>query len=197
MARKQKSQQGEPFYEQLRLALNHFSDPQWLGEHSPLAAPYFLGEALRHGTTSTAVSRGRTLQKELQAATASLWADNLPYDKESLVTAVNEERREIGNKGNHYHYLLLELRYFRLYFKNSYPIASQEQDIRDYLGVSRGPYFNHMKAARQALGNALLKRLRPTFRLERPHKSHPNINWSARNDTTMSASIGYQSNCRH
>ncbi len=172
MARKQKSQQGEPFYEQLRLALNHFSDPQWLGENSPLAAPYFLGESLRRSsTTITAVSRGRTLQKELQAAVASLWVDTLPHDKESLVTAVNEERREIGNKGSHYHYLLLELRYFRLYFKNSYPAASEEQDIRDYLGVSRGPYFNHMKAARQALGNALLKRLRPTFRLERPFTS--------------------------
>lgn len=168
MARKQKSQQGEPFYEQLRLALNHFSDPQWLGENSPLAAPYFLGEALRHATTTTAVSRGRILQKELQAAAAALWVDALPHEKDLLVTAVNEERREIGNKGNRYYYLLLELRYFRLYFKNSHPLPTQEQDIRDYLGVSRGPYFNHMKAARQALGNALLKRLRPTFRLERP-----------------------------
>ena len=169
MAQKQKSKQGEPFYEQLRLALNHFSDPQWLGDHSPLAAPYFLGESLRHAQgAATAIARGRALQKELQAAATTLWAGSLPHDKKSLETAVNEERREIGNKGNLYHYLLLELRYFRLYFKNSYPFATQEQDIRDYLGVSRGPYFNHMKAARQALGNALLKRLRPTFRLERP-----------------------------
>jgi tetratricopeptide (TPR) repeat protein len=169
MARKQKSQQGEPFYEQLRLALNHFSEPAWLGENSPLAAPYFLGEALRRvPTTSTAVLRGQVLQKELQAAAASLWREQLPHDKDTLVTAVNEERREIGNKGKHYYYLLLELRYFRLFFKNSYPAVSQEADIRDYLGVSRGPYFNHMKAARQALGDALLKRLRPTFRLERP-----------------------------
>ena len=169
MARKQKPQQSEPFYEQLRLALNHFSEPAWLGINSPLAAPYFLGEALRRSPAApTAVLRGQVLQRELQEAAASLWPDKLPHEKETLVTAVTQERRDSGNKGRRYYYLLLELRYFRRYFKNSHPLASQEPDIRDYLGVSRGPYFNHMKAARQALADALLKRLRPTFRLERP-----------------------------
>ena len=169
MAKKQKSQSSAPFNEHLRQALNHYRDAAWLGENSPLAARYFLGAALertRNGTT--AVSRGRVLQLELQAAAASLWTDRLPRDKEQLVTAVNEARGEIGNKGNAYYYLLLELRYFRLYFKNSYPRADNEQDIRDYLGVGRGPYFNHAKAAREALAEALLRRLQPTFRLDRP-----------------------------
>ncbi len=79
-------------FEQLRLALNHFSDPQWLEAQSPLAAPYFLGESLRRSSAkTTAVSQGRVLQKELQSAATSLWGDNLPHDKESLLTAVNEK----------------------------------------------------------------------------------------------------------
>ena len=34
----------DAFDRQVEAALEHFSEPTWLGEHSPLAAPYFLGE---------------------------------------------------------------------------------------------------------------------------------------------------------
>ena len=52
-----------------------------------------------------------------------------------------------------YHYLLLELRYFRRYFyPRAQPQAKREVDLREYLGVGRGPYFNHLKTARQNLG---------------------------------------------
>jgi hypothetical protein len=36
----------DPFARSVEIALEHFADPAWLGEHSPLAAPYFLGDAL-------------------------------------------------------------------------------------------------------------------------------------------------------
>ena len=167
---KRKSQQTASYYEQVRLALNNFPDPQWLGEHSPLAAPYFLGAALkRSAQAATRQGRGEILQQELQMAAQALWPGPLPADKESMVTAVNEERQEQGNKGAMYHYLLLELRYFRRYFyPRAHPRAKREIDIREYLGVGRGPYFSHLKTARQNLGDALLGRLRPSFRLERP-----------------------------
>jgi tetratricopeptide (TPR) repeat protein len=170
------------FYEQLRLVLNNYHDPQWLGEHSPLAAPYFLGASLSEvaeagapaagaPAAGTAVGRGRILQQVIQTAANSLWDGPLPKTREALETAVQAARQEQGNKGNQYHFFLLELRYLRRFFRSrAYPSADSEQAIRDYLGVGRGPYFNHLKAAREALGEALIQQLQPTLRLEQPPK---------------------------
>ena len=162
---------GEPFHDQLRLALNSFDDPTWLGENSPLAAPYFLGDALHHANDGqTAVGRGRILQTLLKKAADTLWPDAaLPRTREELEASVAEERRDVGNKGSRYTFLLLELRYFRSYFRPlDYPRAGHEQDIIEFLGVGRSPYFRHLKAARETLAEALLSQLHPTFRLERP-----------------------------
>ena len=165
-----KSNSAGLFFDQLRLALNNYHDPQWLGETSPLAAPYFLGAALVGVQDAhTAVGRGRVLQQAIQTAVDSLWHGPLPTSREELETAVQLARQEEGNSGNHYYFLLLELRYLRRYFRSrANPSANSEQAIRDYLGVGRGPYFKHIKAAREALGEALINLLQPTFRLEQP-----------------------------
>ncbi|MCB9419750.1 MAG: tetratricopeptide repeat protein [Ardenticatenaceae bacterium] len=158
------------YFDQLRLALNNFHDPRWLGRESPLAAPYFLGTALTGGEAGhTAEGRGRALQQVIHQAADSLWGGPLPISRQELETAVQEARQEEGNSGSRYHFLLLDLRYLRRYFRpRANPPADSEQAIRDYLGVGRGPYFNHIKAARGALGEALINLLQPTFRLERP-----------------------------
>jgi tetratricopeptide (TPR) repeat protein len=172
MVQKQKNNlSSEPLHDQLRLALNNFDDPAWLGEQSPLAAPYFLGEALQMVTNgATAVGRGQALQKILKQAADTLWPqERLPRSRAELEEIVTEERREQGNKGNGYVFLLLELRYFRAYFRPlDYPKAGHEQDLIEYLGVGRSPYFRHLKAARKLLADALLTQLHPTYRLERP-----------------------------
>ncbi|MFZ1396160.1 MAG: tetratricopeptide repeat protein [Candidatus Promineifilaceae bacterium] len=172
MTRKQKDNPGsEPFHDQLRLALNSFDQPAWLGEESPLAAPYFLGDMLQTvADGATAVGRGQVLQKILKQAADTLWPHNrLPHSRDELEAMVAEERRDQGNKGSGYIYLLLDLRYFRTYFRPlDYPKAGHEQDIIEYLGVGRSPYFRHLKAAREALADALLSQLHPTYRLERP-----------------------------
>lgn len=158
------------FFEHLRLALNNFQDAQWLGENSPLAAPYFLGTALQGVSgADTAVGRGQVLQQVIYAAADSLWNGRLPQTRDELETAVQNARQEQGNKGNQYYFFLLELRYLRRFFRSrAHPPADSEQAIRDYLGVGRGPYFNHLKAAREALAEALIRLLQPTLRLERP-----------------------------
>ncbi len=158
------------FFEQLRLALNNYHDPQWLGDSSPLAAPYFLGSALAGDADAhLAEGRGRTLQQAIQMAADSLWNGPLPGSREELETAVQEARQEQGNSGNRYYFLLLDLRYLRRYFRRrANPPADSERAIREYLGVGRGPYFNHLKAARGVLGEALIDLLQPTFRLEQP-----------------------------
>lgn len=158
----------EQYYEQIRLALNNFDDPNWLGHESPLAAPYFLGSWIDPDNLS-ATGRGEALRRALHQAADSLWGGGPPATRDDLEEAVNDERRELGNKGQRYAFLLLELRYFRRYFRPLFhPKPNSEKDIRDYLGVGRGPYFNHLKAARQALGDALLASTRPVVRLERP-----------------------------
>jgi hypothetical protein len=61
------------FRAHLEQALDHYADARWLGEHSPLAAPYVLGGALiGEPDADTSVGRGRALQKKLLAAAASL-----------------------------------------------------------------------------------------------------------------------------
>jgi len=158
----------EQYYEQIRLALNNFDNPDWLGRESPLAAPYFLGSRIDIANLS-AHGRGEALREALLQAANTLWDGPLPATRDALEEAVNEERRQMGNKGPRYAFLLLELRYFRRYFRPLlFPKVSREADIREYLGVGRGPYFNHLKTARQLLGDALLSLARPVVRLERP-----------------------------
>ncbi len=165
--KKQKPATAVSFTEQIRAALNHYDDPEWLGEESPLAAPYFLGDVLTDGTTVR--ERGEALRKALQLAAASLWPGKLPTTKSQLETAVNEERQQQGNKGPRYRYLLLELRYLRRIFRgNEAPAADNDIAMCDYLSISRASYFNHLKAAQQALGDALLTQCQPTLHLERP-----------------------------
>lgn len=162
--------QAEPFHKQLRTTLNSFEDAEWLGNHSPLAAPYFLGTALELGKKpQTARGRGETLQKVLRNAAAKLWRDSLPHTKNDLETIVNEERQTLGSRGSRYYYMLLDLRYFRTYFPPAVsPRSDDELAIREHLGLGRGTFFNHLKAAREALAEALLAEIRPTFRLEQP-----------------------------
>lgn len=172
--KKQKLQTAVSFIEQIRAALNHYDDPEWLGNESPLAAPYFLGHVLQEGTSTT--ERGEALRQALQSAAVQLWPGPLPTNKAVLETAVNEERQQRGNKGSRYHFLLLELRYFREYFRdNETPTADNDIAMCDYLSISRASYFNHLKVAQQALSEALLNQLQPTLHLEQPLTPQPNL----------------------
>ena len=63
------------FTQVIEEALKHYQDPIWLGESSPLATPYFLGNRLTTSTTSALV-RGRTLQALFQEATDHLQGKN-------------------------------------------------------------------------------------------------------------------------
>ena len=63
------------FTQVIEEALKHYQDPIWLGESSPLATPYFLGNRLTTSTTSALV-RGRTLQALFQETTDHLQGKN-------------------------------------------------------------------------------------------------------------------------
>lgn len=59
------------FYHTLEEVLKRYTDPQWLGAHSPLAAPYLLHHALPTRSAEKA-DRGRALQRLLQQAVGKL-----------------------------------------------------------------------------------------------------------------------------
>ena len=68
----------DAFAQAVELALEHLPDDRWLGEYSPLAAPYFLGAALGGASDSTSpAARGQALRQALQTAAATLPADQL------------------------------------------------------------------------------------------------------------------------
>lgn len=158
----------EQYYELIRQSLNGLDNLEELGAMSPLAAPYFLGNLLDPADLSER-GRGKALRAAMHRAADKFWGGTAPTTRRELEGAVNAERQEMGNKGPRYAYLLLELRYFRRFFAPAvFPKASQEADIREHLGVGRGPYFTHLKAARQLLGDALLDLVQPTLRLEQP-----------------------------
>lgn len=167
--RKKKSSNSSLFVDQLKEALKYYHKPEWLTEHSPLATPYFLGAALSNvdKRAEMASGWGELLRQEIQKAASTLWGDSLPVSKEQVEQAVEAERMEQSNKGPRYHYLLLELRYFRHYFTaRDYP--QQVGDIPYYLNVSRARFFKHLEMAIPKLGQILLAQVRPTFRLEHP-----------------------------
>ena len=154
------------FHEQLRKALKNYNNPHWLGLHSPLATPYFLG--VTQALCDTTIKRGEALRHTLHQAAKALWPD-VPTDNETLLQQVEAERQILGNSGSCYYYLLLDLRFFRHHFPSRvYPKTDPE--IQIYLSVSKARFFKHLKAAIQQLEAILLTQTQPTFRLEYPRK---------------------------
>lgn len=155
--------------------LKHYTDAAWLGNNIPLATPYFLGRHLHKvKNPGTPAGLGRALQAVVGEAADSLWPGPLPQSQKGLLSAVADERADMGNDGPRYCFLLLDLRYLRRYFPPS-AAPNQVNAMPDYLGVSKTRFFEHLKTARETLGLALLKLVQPGLRLEQPIPSGPII----------------------
>ncbi|MBI1299184.1 tetratricopeptide repeat protein [bacterium] len=148
------------FFDHLKQALEAFDNPEWLGTHSPLAAPYFLGEALRQADTTSA-ARGHILRGEIERVLQTLWGGPLPEDGATMLTAADVE-----SQGGRYDCLILELNYLKQRFR---PAPRSQSDIyNDILHISRPTHDRHLRAAVERLGGHLLRRLRPAVRPEQP-----------------------------
>lgn len=157
------------FEEQVRQALSRVDDPAWLGQHSPLAAPYFLGEPPdAAGVDPSPAGRGRRLAALLFDCAAALWGGPLPTESEPLLEAVEEERARQG-KGDRYTFLLLELHYFRTLTE----VPRLRHIWEDVLFIGKSQYYRDLESAIGRLATRLLERLHPTFRLERPRLRAP------------------------
>ena len=153
------------FFDQLKFALENYGAPALLGGESPLAQPYFLGQAL-HSTAeaTTPIGRGKVLCRELDQAMLALWHGAIPVEGERVLQIALQAKEESG-LCDRYYYLLLDLTYFHHHF----PARRNQSEIyADVLHVSRATYDRHLRKAIQQLGKMLLLRLQPTLRLEQP-----------------------------
>lgn len=161
------------FLTAVRNALKQYTNPRWLGEQSPLATPYFLGDFLHHVEhPETAVGRGQALQQLLFQAAASQWPGDLPASRAELHRLAKQEQLATGSNGPCYKFIILELRYFRTY----YPPRTSPTTvgaIHAYLLLSESAFFRHLAAATADLAASLLTLVHPNLRLEQPMLTAP------------------------
>lgn len=182
------------FTDTVKEALKHVDDPTWLGTHSPLATPYFLGAFIEEtSAVQSPAGRGIALQEALIDAADELWPGDLPHSRAALLEEVEAERREQNHSGSRYYYLLLDLRYFRRYFSpRTFP--QRVKEIPNYLLVSRTRFYVHLEEAIAALSRILLRRYRPTLRLETPPQNkqligRDNLQAAIQEDLNHAASV--------
>ncbi len=187
MSKSKKSSVSAPsFGKQLKLALRTYHNPKKLGEESPLAAAYFLGD-LCNGCEDieqpTALNRGLALQTALYGATETLWGDSPPQDREELAQAIPQIRQTPGT--TRYAYLVLELRCFNRFFKPRRLSDIWEEE--SFLPGSRTEHYRDFDLAVKMLGDILLAQLRPTFRPEQPQLQNPIFGYQEIQATCQSA----------
>ncbi len=158
------------FSAQLKQALKNYANPYWLGHHSPLATPYFLGAATEESLQAMSpLRRGQLLQAVLWQAAELLWGGPLPDDgtpdqaQSTIRQAVYDEEQNVG-KGARYYFLALELRYFCRYFQ----LSKRNMIWEDILLVSKAQFYKDLTKAEQQLGETLLTQVQPPFSFEQP-----------------------------
>lgn len=143
----------DAFARQVEQALEHCSSPDWLGTHSPLAAPYFLGQALDLVVNDDhATRRGQALQQALRQA-----AERLTDDLQSLLRAAYFQRNpRLDNTGLALNLHMSERTFYRLRQK---AIQSLAQALNESLLPqlrSETPLQRVMIGRENLLGQALV-----------------------------------------
>ena len=155
--RNQASIATQAFYQQLKLALKNFANVAWLSENSPLATTYFLGTQTIQGDSPAAA-----LQRTISVAHDRLWGDNPPAHRQEIEEQMGEILQAPSSP--RYAYLVLELRYFRHFFKP----RRLPEIWNDFLGQSRAEFYRDLDKAIAQLGERVLQLVKPGFRPEQP-----------------------------
>jgi tetratricopeptide (TPR) repeat protein len=128
----------DAFQRHIQTVLERFHQTEWLGEHSPLSAPYFLGQ--RPAVQTSATQRGQTLQRVLRQANDSL---------KTLGPEAQSNSR------------LIELAYLKAAPLTADGVAAE-------LNLSRATYYRRREQAIQYLAAAFVRQINPALRLDRP-----------------------------
>ncbi|NJM40612.1 MAG: hypothetical protein HC853_07495, partial [Anaerolineae bacterium] len=145
------------FMANLRQALEHVGDEDWLKSNSPLEplAPHATPRAERAPSTPT------TGIKRLDERLAAIWHDWETRDKTTLQHALWQAARRVEpHKDANYPALLL-----LTYFQD--PRPKQGPLIKE-LALGKSTYYRQLDAAVQALERILVMQMQPSLRLERP-----------------------------
>ena len=152
------------FDKQLKDALKRYDDPARLDAESPLATAYFLGVTAHDETPA---HWGELLRQMLLQAAHTLWGETPPRRRDEIEAAWSEIIAAPGTP--RYSYLVLELRYFRQFFRP----RSLQQIWDEFLQQSRAEFYRDVDQAVTDLGDALLRLLRPGARVEPPPVTEP------------------------
>lgn len=128
----------DAFQRHVQTALEKFHQAAWLGEQSPLSAPYFLGQ--RPASQTSAAQRGQTLQRVLRQA------------NDSLKLCGSDEQSSSR---------LIELTYLQ-------PAPLTADGAAAELNLSRATYYRRREQAIQQLAAAFVRHINPALRLDRP-----------------------------
>ncbi len=151
---------GNAFSEQLKRALEHFHDPEWLGKQSLLAEPYLLGEYLRkHPEFETMTGHGKALQKIFVETALSLQGSKAQPDIAWQHETVWKRALQEGT----YDQQIIYWSFFH------YP-KLLGRDIEKQLIISHQHFQRKKKNALKTFEAALIERLNPALRLETPAK---------------------------
>jgi tetratricopeptide (TPR) repeat protein len=131
------------FQAEVERALKRFDRAAWLGRHSPLATPYFLGDRapVKGAAGRDETARGQALQQLLREAAAPVGAD--------------------GDGAGAQRARLLELAYFDAADRSVTQICFE-------LNLGEATYHRHRNAAIAELAQAVIRLVRPALRLETP-----------------------------
>jgi tetratricopeptide (TPR) repeat protein len=153
------------FERHVKQALRLYSDPKRLGEESPLASHYMLGRALRDlPPPITATARGGVLRSVIHSAAHRLWRGPLPKNREAMLEAIAEARRDPDDP--RYAFVVLELRCFQTFIEPYRTSDIWEQP--HLLPGSKSQHYRDFDQAVKRLSVLLLDDLRPALRSERP-----------------------------
>lgn len=158
---KRKTTEATSFEKCLQIALKRYADAEWLGIHSPLAQPYFMGAS--NSAMTHAAERGRALQNVIADAWETLYDGKLPSDEKALLQEYHDPQLSQG-KGGKYFALALELHYLQRVIRP----AKLALIWQDYLNVSKTKYHRDLPEAVRLLGENLLHKVHPRLLLEHP-----------------------------
>ncbi len=132
------------FAKVVKQALEQFHAPAWLGEQSPLASPYFLGERLPRPTATASVDsllRGQALQQLLLEAADALVAHYVRWHQGQVWLE------------------LLQASYFS-------PTRLPVYKLIQQLNTSEAAYHRNQGYAIEHLAQVVIGRVKPALRLE-------------------------------
>jgi tetratricopeptide (TPR) repeat protein len=145
----------------LRQALEHVGDEEWLQHHSPLESLHTLGAGAERAADSHAHQLRALGIKSLDERLTVIWHDWEARQKTGLQALLWTAARGLKSDKDANHQALLLLTYFQ-------DPRPRQGDLVKQLSVGQSTYYRQLGAAVEALERSVISQLQPSLRLESP-----------------------------